>query len=154
MRYLTLWPWKADKRSLKSWYILSRALHRVSGKGDFNDCSHPFMHGSALPIPIFVRFHFLVAGVDADGLVHALFLARAGLLFNPRYQPDRASGYPSSRAIIIKATPAIPSARQTAASTSRIAMYPGMGDKAAGSGTTGRFPAICPAGSPASTCLK
>ena len=59
--FFALWAWKADKRSLKSWNIRGRALHRVSGKGDFRNCVHPFIHGPTLPVAIFVGLHFLLA---------------------------------------------------------------------------------------------
>ncbi len=41
-----LWAWKADKRSLKSWYIRGDAFQRVRRNGEFSNRVHPFMHGS------------------------------------------------------------------------------------------------------------
>ena len=59
---------------MKSWYIGGHAFQRVGGGGEFGNRLHPFMHRAALPVPIFVGLHFLVAGVFTDGLVHALCL--------------------------------------------------------------------------------
>src|SRR5579863_8943129 len=67
-----------DKSSLKSGYIGGRALHRVSGKGDFTDCRHPLMHGPALPVSILVVLHLVEAIVDADGFIHALSCSMSG----------------------------------------------------------------------------
>jgi len=61
-----------DKGSLKSSNIRGRFFHLVGGKGDFRNGVHPFMHGTTLPVPIFLGLHFVRAGKDADGLVHAL----------------------------------------------------------------------------------
>src|SRR5579863_7364522 len=68
-----------DKSSLKSGYIGGRALHRVSGKGDFTDCRHPLMHGPALPVSILVGLHLVEAVVDADGFIHALSCSTSGV---------------------------------------------------------------------------
>src|ERR1700733_3693855 len=70
MRYLTLWALKTDKSSLKSSNIRDRALHRISSKSDLRNRIHPFMHGPALPIPVFIRLHFIKAAIHADSLVH------------------------------------------------------------------------------------
>jgi hypothetical protein len=40
------------------------------------------MHGPTLPVPVFVGLHFVKAGVFADSLVHALFVARSAPSFN------------------------------------------------------------------------
>ena len=72
--YLTLWALKADDRSLKSSNIRGRALHRASSKGNFSNCVHPFIHGPALPVAIFLGFHFFEARLEADACVHGLRL--------------------------------------------------------------------------------
>ena len=64
-----------DKSSLKSGYIRGRALHRISGKSHFSNRIHSFMDRPALPVPILVGLHFIQAVIDADGLVHASFVA-------------------------------------------------------------------------------
>jgi hypothetical protein len=61
-----------DKSSLKSSNIRGRFFHLVGGKRDFCNGVHPFMHGTTLPVLIFLGPHFTRAGKDADGLVHAL----------------------------------------------------------------------------------
>jgi len=55
----------------KSLKIPTRFLHGVGRTSEFGNGAHAFMDGPALPIPIFTGLHFLLAGVDADGLVHA-----------------------------------------------------------------------------------
>jgi len=74
IRYLTLWALKADKSSLKSSNIRSRFLQGVSSAGDFGNGAHALMDEPTLPVPIFVSPHFLVTGVYANRLVHALRL--------------------------------------------------------------------------------
>lgn len=57
---------KPHNSSLKSCNIRGRALHRVSCKCHFRDGVHAFLHGAALPVPIFIGLHFLEAGIRAD----------------------------------------------------------------------------------------
>src|SRR5205809_40356 len=95
MRYLTLWALKMDKSSLKSGYIRGRALHRVSGKGDFGNRVHPLMHGPTLPVPIFVGLHFIEAVIDTYRLVHAFPCSTAPLLLATDIRPFQ----PLSRSI-------------------------------------------------------
>src|SRR6202142_4245086 len=75
-RYLTLWALKRDKSSLKSWNIQGRFLQSVSCKSDFGNRAHAFMGGPTLPVAIFVSLHLFATGVNADRLVHAVFVAR------------------------------------------------------------------------------
>src|ERR1700733_9772892 len=70
-RYLTRCAFKVDKSSLKSECIRPHTLHLVALFRKFPNGSQPLMHGPALPVPIFVGFHFIEAGVLANGLVHA-----------------------------------------------------------------------------------
>jgi hypothetical protein len=53
-----------------SGYSRSHAFQRVSDSGQFGNRVHPFMYGTALPVPVFVSLHFHVTGVFSDGLVH------------------------------------------------------------------------------------
>src|SRR5208337_2588946 len=75
IRYLTRWALKADKRSLKSWYIRGYAFQGVGGEGDFSNRVHPLMHRSALPVAVLGGLHFLMTGVLVDRLFHATILA-------------------------------------------------------------------------------
>src|ERR1700690_2899222 len=56
-RYITLWALKRDKSS-------------------FGNRAHAFMGGPTLPVAIFVSLHLFATGVNADRLVHAVFVAR------------------------------------------------------------------------------
>ena len=73
MRYLTPWVWKADKRSLYSWYIWLDlpTLEGVCSPDHFLNRVHALMHRATLPVPVLVGLGFLVAGVPANGRVHA-----------------------------------------------------------------------------------
>jgi hypothetical protein len=75
-RDLTLWALKTDKSSLKPSNIEARFLQGVSCASEFSNGAHAFMDGPALPVPIFVSFHFLLAGVNANNLVHAFLSCR------------------------------------------------------------------------------
>src|SRR5208283_2066233 len=70
-RYLTRCAFKVDKSSLKSECIRSHTLHPIALFRQFRNGGHALMHGSALPVPVFVGFHFVEAGVLTDGLVHS-----------------------------------------------------------------------------------
>ena len=59
IRYLTWWALKADKRSLKSWYIRGHAFQGVCGEGKFRNCVHPLMHRPALPVTVLAGLHYL-----------------------------------------------------------------------------------------------
>ena len=59
---------------MKSWYIRGHAFQRVRSGGKFGNRVHPFVHGPALPVPIFIGLHFIEAVIDADGLVHVFRL--------------------------------------------------------------------------------
>jgi len=87
MRYLTLWALNTDKRSLKSWNIRNRAFHRVSSKSNLGDRIHTLIHGTALPVPVFVSLHFLSTGIGADGLVHASVLEQGPPWVQPNAPP-------------------------------------------------------------------
>ena len=81
-KYLMLWAWKADKRSLKSWYIRGQAFQRVGGKSDFSDGVYPLVHRPTLPVAVLVRLHFLIPGVLVDGLLRTCIPADAGYTTN------------------------------------------------------------------------
>jgi hypothetical protein len=72
-RYLTPWARKANKRSLQSWYIgLDFPTFQCIGDPNhFFNRIHPFMRGSALPVPKFIVLHFIEICIFTDGLLHA-----------------------------------------------------------------------------------
>src|SRR5262245_14355661 len=77
MRYLTLWALNADKSSLKSGYIRSRALQRVMFLCEFGNRRYPFPDGPALPVAILLDLHLLKARVSANVLVHAVVVTHS-----------------------------------------------------------------------------
>jgi hypothetical protein len=64
-------------------FIRVDAFQRVGGVGEFGNRVHPFMHRAALPVPVFVGLHLLVAVVFTDCFLHTSVVARVGPGFNP-----------------------------------------------------------------------
>jgi hypothetical protein len=73
-RYLTLWPSKMDKSSLKSRLnIACRLLCLIQSKRKLNGGVQPHIAWEFLPLAVFVGLHFVEAVVLANTLVHASF---------------------------------------------------------------------------------
>ena len=51
-RYSTLWAFKADKSSFRSWAIKADSLEAVGCNAEFGDSGEPVAGGNTLPIPI------------------------------------------------------------------------------------------------------